>query len=192
MTWHTGWGLEEDKEIKTLKESLGKTTCHFIGDDLRPLYVDALIIYNATKSDAASISKLTSLHGMLMPLTYALEATLFKLADELNIRYEQRQTIGQVFSTQNILKLANKIDNGAQQRVIKEQLSNLSGFIQEYRNNPIHNGKDLAIENIRQLENKLGAIFDRVKSLIEALDKAGLIAVPPYNRPAIGSADNWG
>jgi hypothetical protein len=193
MSWNVDiFEPEKYWEINILKESLGKTTCHFIGDELRPLYVDALTIYYACLFDDAVLSKLGSLHYLLMPMTSAIEATLFKLADELGIKYSKQATIGTVFSKNQVSSLVTMISDMRQKLVVEEQLGFLGGFIQAYRNNPIHNGMELFVENKQQLQNKLAAIFDRIKSLVESLERAGLLNFTPYNRAPIGTASNWG
>lgn len=194
MTWYeTQYGKNE--ELRFIKGSLGKTTCHFIGEGLRPLFIQAITAYfqlrNAPRHPLDDYdSRYENSHLVFMPLSIALEKVLFKLADELNLSYRKSATIGAVFDRAQVAKLVVGLGDGKQGRVVEEQLAFIGGFIQEYRNNPIHG--DIKIESDRQLQNKIGAVLDRLRSLIEAFDRVGLIEVPEFKYPAIGERSNWG
>ena len=183
------WSYDEakylSKDEKYLYERLGRLAYHYLGPELRVLFIDALSILSlARKSEGMTI---TNISLLLIPLACVLEATLFKIADSLGFTYNEKSTIGQVFSdTSNLNKLVEAKASLSE----NEQLLTIISFIRVYRNEPIHGVAKQRIINIERLEGKKESMLDKVHSLVELLDEKKLIETRK-KRPNIGIRE-WG
>lgn len=172
--------LKEDEQ--TLYDHLDERTYRYLPASSLGRALDVIFLVDLFEQLPARQNTIHDWQFIVMPLCLITEEVLFKIATEMGMVYRPRATIGQVFVKENIQKLIDKIEDNKKKSKVERLLNDIGGFIQNYRNDPMHASQKYLLSNFLQAKNKIGAIFDAIKGLIEALDDEGLIVAIKHRK----------
>lgn len=169
-------------EVQYLKDLLGEKTYEYVNFNCltgRARLVDSIVLMMTFKNrDLAE--KLYDPSCIIMSASVAVEDILLTVAEELGMTVDTRSTAAQVYSddgtiTKYILQPLGISYDSNPGREIVDNFMNIRGFINAYRNKPLHRSSEPLCANLPQTEKKIMTILDRLASFIVPLLEGGLI-----------------
>lgn len=176
------------RNVSVFDEHFAQTSRFFITSPAKERIEDSLNLLKIFEGNKKIRGTIHDWSFIVFPACLASEQVMYKIADTLSIGYTPKETIGQVFRTENVNKCLEAIKDEKIRNELALHINSARGHIDFFRNSILHTDKDGAmLDNFSRTKSKLYSLLESLDSLISVLYKLGLAKIGPP--PVIGGIE---